>query len=255
MLSRQEFVSILVNVIDEDVFTPVYRKRLVGGAIHGWHARLEAYFWPTPETSIDAAQSELRPLLERGQQLAETRNSWTNDMCSDAVSWATAVLKWGGVPQKNVTADVVRAVIDAAISRDPGVAPMNSGWTKVAAFATAHLESQRGANAIWDSRVSWSIVRRADRILSEAGIRSIPPWLSEVGKVPGRGGTRWSQKLNLPWPLAYRRWSSHFAATDLIHDIRDELNRRGLAKLSRLRGTVDPWTTRSVEMVLFMDGY
>ena len=255
MLNRDEFVSALISGIEGSLFTPTYRKRVIGEGVLGWQARLDAYFWPTPAISKDSAYNQLRPLLERGRRLAEARGKWTNHMSGEAVSWANAVLKWGGVPQKIVTAQIVGSVIDAAMSRNPNLAPMNSGWTKVAAFATAHLEREGGANAIWDSRVSWSIVRRADEILFDAGLRSIPLWLSAIGKVPGRGGTRWSHQLKLPWPMAYRLWDSHFAATDLIHDIRDELNRSDWAKSSNRSGPAEIWTTRSVEMVLFMDGY
>lgn len=46
---------------------------------------------------------------------------------------------------------------------------MNSGWTKVAAMATAFLEGEpdRAPHVIWDSRVSTAIVWRLDRMLAK----------------------------------------------------------------------------------------
>lgn len=248
---RKAFVKSFVQWIEAHPYQAQYRRRAVGPEIHGWHARLNAYFWPKPTIGLTATSANMRPLLEEGQALAETIDDWNEAARQRAVDWANEVLTWGGVPQRLVTADIVRAVIRAAITREPGDAPMNSGWTKVAAFATAHLEDQGGANAIWDSRVSWSLVRRADALLHASGCNAVPEWLAGIGKVPGRGGTRWGHELHLPWPNAYGRWPSHFAAADLIRDIRDTLNDGVVPKAA---GTA-PWTTRSVEMVLFMDGY
>jgi len=52
----------------------------------------------------------------------------------------------------------------------------------------------------------------------------------------------------------YKRWQSHLAATELIRESRDELNSRGISALGP-DGEEAPWTVRSVELVLFMDGY
>lgn len=131
---------------------------------------------------------------------------------------------------------------------------MNSGWTKVAAFLTAHLEAENRSQAICDSRVSYSLVRGMDGILHSCDYHSVPDWLADIGEIPGRGGYRWTAKRNLKWPRAYGRWESHLATSKLVREIRDELNRRGYLAL-KPDGSNSPWTVRSVEMVLFMDGY
>ena len=53
---------------------------------------------------------------------------------------------------------------------------MNSGWTKVAAFASAHLESVPGRHpqVIFDSRVATAILSRLDSLLAKAGFSSVP---------------------------------------------------------------------------------
>jgi hypothetical protein len=248
---RSAFVRYLVQTIEEDPYQPAYQNKKIGNKVYGWRDRLNAYFWPSPQVDFARTTESVSRLVSTGSELARTIDDWSPDHCRQAVEWANAVLKWGGVPQKRVTADIVHAVIRAAITRDPLGAPMNSGWTKIAAFATAHLEGEGRANAIWDSRVSWSIVRRADVLLHASGLHDIPPWLAGIGRIPGRGGSRWKCALDLRWPLAYGRWASHFAAADLIRDIRDALN-QGAAPRAQ-RSTV--WTIRCVEMVLFMDGY
>lgn len=250
-INRGQFVVSLVRQIENQPFQPRYRGAEHGNAVRGWQERLTAYFWPNPANGLDETNADIAPLLAEGQALAQALNYWDGPMNERAVTWANAVLQWGRVPQNNVTANTVQAVIRAAITGNCANVPMNSGWTKVAAFATAHLENEGGANVIWDSRVSWSLVRRADALLYAAGHREVPHWLAYIGRVPGRGGTRWQHPLQLRWPYAYGSWNAHFAAACLIRDIRDVLN----ADVALGAGRTTAWTTREVEMVLFMDGY
>jgi hypothetical protein len=126
---------------------------------------------------------------------------------------------------------------------------MNSGWTKVAAFATGHMPN---GQVIWDSRVAHSLIRRIDNILVNSGRQEIPEFLKGVGWVPGRGGTRHHPRTyKLKWPNGYRSWQAQFAGSSLVHAIRDELNKRQMGATS----PQEPWSVRTVEMVLFMDGY
>jgi hypothetical protein len=242
---RSELIQNLVHWIETEPFQPQYRQQSIGRKVVGWQARLNAYFWPSPNDGYNATVARIKTLTKLGSDLAQTVDTWDEATGRLAVKWANDVLQWGRVPQREVSPEIVRAVIQAALTGNYGRAPMNSGWTKVAAFATAHLEEEGRAHAIWDSRVSWSLVRRADALLYESDIRAVPKWLAGIGKVPGRGGTRWKHELHLHWPYAYGSWRSHIAATELIRDIRDVLRieRGGL------------WTIRTVEMVLFMDGY
>lgn len=252
--NRQILISRLVESIEMDPLYTFYRLRECGAPVTGWSARLKAYFWPNPQNSFAETMTALARLTKRGQRVAEAPRPWDEATAMEAVAFATDVLKWGGVPQRSVTPAIVDAVIQAALTRQAGTAPMNSGWTKVAAFATAHLEEEGRANAIWDSRVSWSLVRRIDHLLAGAGWQQVPVWLPDLGKVGGRGGTRWSKPLALHWPNGYANWASHFAATALVSDIRDYLNSSGRTAPS-VSGGSTAWTVRTVEMVLFMDGY
>ncbi|MBR0660484.1 hypothetical protein [Neoroseomonas oryzicola] len=251
---RKDFVKQLVTTIAEEPFQPRYRGRCIGQPVVGWTNRLTSYFWPRPEVGLEPTAAALHQLEEEGRIVVGLLDDRSDAAQQRTVEWAERILAWGGVPQRAVTADIVRAVIRAALTREPGSAPMNSGWTKVAAFATAPLEDQDRADAIWDSRVSWSLVRRADGIFSAAGISALPDWFWPIGKVPGRGGTRWSQPVQSFWPNGYGRWSAHFAAADLIRAIRDELNGSGVAAHDA-SGSQVAWSIRAVEMVLFMDGY
>lgn len=135
---------------------------------------------------------------------------------------------------------------------------MNSGWTKVAAFATAHLEGLDGGTpqVIWDSRVATSVIGRLDRILAadtQEDPRAIFP---DIGTVPGQGGTR-PREFAMVWPVGYRRWATQISGSALVREIRDVLNERDnlYPHMPLSDGSTGRWTTRGVEMVLFMDGY
>ncbi|MCY0854036.1 hypothetical protein [Cupriavidus sp. D39] len=124
---------------------------------------------------------------------------------------------------------------------------MNSGRTKVAAFATAHLEDDRQL-VIWDSRVAHSLIRRIDALLVASGHEAIPPNLADIGRVAGRGGTRNATAYALRWPHGYQSWPSVSRAT----------HRHGISAMNltaRAPSGDIKWTARMVEMVLFMDGY
>lgn len=161
--TRADLVERLVDWIDADIYQPRYRGRSFGVSLCGWDQRLGHYFWPTPATGLQANQSLLAPLLATAARLSATAGQWTGAEREQAVVFAEAVFKWGGVPQRPFTADTVESVFCSALkgARQNG-APMNSGWTKVAAFATAHLEdeAEKEPLIIWDSRVAHSLIRR-----------------------------------------------------------------------------------------------
>lgn len=230
-------------------------RRLPSDPIIGWQARLCRYFWPRPDVGYNANVAAILPLEAEGRSIALATRPWDVSTQERALKFAQDIFRWGGVPQKKVTAEQVDQVIQMALLTSfPAGAPMNSGWTKVAAIVTAHLEEEGRSQAIWDSRVAWSLVRRLDALLFEAGHEHVPPCFPHIGRVPGRGGTRWMTPLRLNWPYAYGRWDAHFAASALVREMRDELNRRGIMA-PRPDGSDGPWAVRQVEMVLFMDGY
>ncbi|MBR8086047.1 hypothetical protein KDX23_25265 [Burkholderia vietnamiensis] len=252
-----EIIEQLVTDIDTDEFIPTYRNRRLGTPVTGWRARLDAYFWPHPATGYSKTSATLAPMLDTARQLADSIGNWTEDQQKLAVEFAESVFLWGGVSQQQAYGwQHVEAVFASAIEgRARNGARMNSGWTKVAAFATAHLEPERSL-VIWDSRVAHSLIRRIDRILLNHGHREVPTQFGRIGWVPGRGGSRTQRNPYAlkGWRSGYQKWSSVYAGSALVRAIRDELNNR------KPRAAVDnagwqPWTLREVEMVLFMDGY
>src|SRR5690606_22680933 len=123
-----------------------------------------------------------------------------------AAELAYSMLEWGRVTrQKEFSPDTVERVFRRALGVSSLWAPMSSGWSKVAALATAYLEgSSEGApHVIWDSRVSSSLVRRLDTMLAE--LRLDPKALFPgIGAVAGRGGSRaQGLKTQLKWAHAY----------------------------------------------------
>ncbi|VBD58992.1 Uncharacterised protein [Burkholderia pseudomallei] len=252
-----EIIEQLVTDIDTDEFTPTYRNRPFGAPVTGWRARLDAYFWPHPATGYAETSATLTPMLDTARQLADSIGNWTEQQQKLAVEFAAEVFLWGGVSQQQAyNWQHVEAVFASAIDgKARNGARMNSGWTKVAAFATARLEPERSL-VIWDSRVAHSLITRIDRILRQQGHREVPAQFGHIGWVPGRGGSRMQRNPYAlkGWRSGYQKWSSVYAGSALVRAIRDELNNRKRKSDADNAGW-RPWTLREVEMVLFMDGY
>jgi hypothetical protein len=256
---RTRYLKALVRDIHAEPFQPVYRRRPTGQRTTGWNERLQAYFWPAPDSGYQKTSAAMQKLTELSGQLAQaltTHGGWNESEQLLAVQLAHDVFKWGGVPQDadKVTPATVQAVYEAALRDDADAqAYMNSGWTKVATFATAHLEEMESGcpQAIWDSRVATAVISRLDRIVPhDTPIADLFPGL---GTVPGRGGTR-PRDLSRKWPSGYGTWRGQVAGSKIVRDIRDILNEDGY-QLPQFEGGPTRWTTRDVEMVLFMDGY
>jgi hypothetical protein len=250
----EDIVKALVDDIESAPFQATYRKKLIGEIVSGWSSRLAIYFWPNPKVDYSATTERMAGLMADARAIADAQFPWDESAKKDSLVFAEKVFQWGGVPQRNLTSEQIEKVARAALLEENDNALMNSGWTKIAAFLTAHLESENQSQAIWDSRVSYSLVRRLDCLLFSAQNQKIPSFLKFIGKVPGRGGTRWAARLNFDWPNGYGRWDAHRAASLLVRKIRDELNVRNI-QAPMPSGGVMPWSVRTVEMVLFMDGY
>jgi hypothetical protein len=210
----------------------------------------------------------MAPWYERACELArrlEERGAWTYDERTAACEVAWNMLKWGRTTrQSRYSPDVVEAVFRRAlgmpIDADP---PMNSGWTKVAALATAFLEGdpRRAPHVIWDSRVSTSLVFRLDELLVEEGRADAKQLFPRIGVVPGRGGSRAPgrarhlSRLQLRWSYAYGRWPAQDAGSELVRELRDLVNEGDYGPMPTTSGSSSAWTVRGVESVLFMDGY
>lgn len=258
------YVVEFVKAIDSDPYQPMYRGKPVGKPVKGWDKRLQAYFWPSPRVGLAATEARLRPILSKCKALAAvTANSqpWTKKDQAEAVGVAFEIFKWGAVPQdpKKVTPENVRKVFEAAlVGKASAGTLLNSGWTKVAAFATAHLDTGKpdtDPQVIWDSRVSTSIIRRLDKIFSANGVKALPAAYSSIGLVAGQGGTRKTPpKLKFKWRNGYGRWDAQFAGSAFVRAVCQRLNADGI-KMTRSDGKQSNWTVRGVEMVLFGDGY
>jgi len=257
---RRAHLETLVRRIHEEPYQPVYRRKPFGAPVTGWDARLRAYFWPSPAQGYAATCKEVAEIENTAHGLAEallSNRGWSEADGAAAIALAHAIFAWGSVPQDpdTVTAASVEQVFRAALVDDAASkANMNSGWTKVAAFATAHGEGGVAyrPQVIWDSRVAASITSRLDAQLPDGVLpASLFPG---VGTVPGRGGTR-PRKLSRSWPSGYRTWAGQVAGSAVVREIRDILNAGGYPSMPLPEGGTGPWTTRGVEMVLFMDGY
>lgn len=258
---RRELVTEFVHGVHAEPFQARFRRQPVGARVVGWPARRSAYFWPTPDRGFAVNESELAPLFEAAGRLSHSlrsRGAWTAEERSAALRVAQAMLDWGGARQpRTVTEAIVQRVFRRAL-RLPvdGDVPMGSGWSKVAVLATAFLEGAKAEapHAIWDSRVSASIVSRLDRILVARGVgdpRTVAP---HFGRVQSSNGTR-PRDLVLRWPIKAPSWDTQFAASAFVKDLRDHLNREGYPPMPVANGETGAWTVRGVESVLFMDGY
>lgn len=262
VLDRAGHVRALVHGLHTTPYQPMYRRKPSGAPVTGWDARLQAYFWPSPEHDYRATAAAIRAIEASACALAQAldhHGAWNAVQRDEAIALALEIFRWGGVPQEpdTVTAGNVERVFRAALANDGSAeALMNSGWTKVAAFASACREGDADGKpqAIWDSRVAASITARLDRQLPEdAAPASLFPG---VGTVPGRGGSR-PRTLSRRWPSGYRSWSGQVSGSAIVREMRDHLNAAPNAypRMPLPGGGEGAWTTRGVEMVLFMDGY
>jgi hypothetical protein len=263
----EEFVRALVAWIDEDVHQPMYQRKPVGDAVSSWHDRLTRFFWPKPRNGYAEFMLSASPLLYYGGVLADRVRSgleWTETESQYAVKVARELFDLVGTPQRQVTVENVRKVFEAAIGGkpEPGT-KMNSGWTFLAAYASATLERQVNGEPLmaWNSRIATSVISRLDFLLTEAGVSELGDRFPGLGLVPGWGGTR-PRQYSLQWPSGYRQWACQYAAGRIGRQIRDilnhEVNARGQRKyrtMPLVGGDRGPWTIRGVELVLFQDGY
>lgn len=267
---RDRLLRLLLDEIQDEPFQARYRGREVGPVVVGWPARLQRYFWPRPDVDLRATDRWLAPMFEGAGDLSARlveHAAWAPDERRAATRLARRMREWGRTTRGAFDEELVEAVFRRALGLRVGFdPPMSSGWTKVAALATAYLEGQpeRAPHVIWDSRVSSAIVFRLDRAMAEAGgedAGSPKTLFPRIGVVPGRGGSRRQggdrhpSRLRLRWSYAYGRWAAQDAGTALVRDLRDGLNEGTHPPMPTAEGGTAPWTIRGVESVLFMDGY
>lgn len=171
--------------------------------------------------------------------------------------WAEQICTWGGVPQRSY--NPAWTVVNSALSGvRGGGAPMNSGWTKVASFATDGLLN---AQTIWDSRVSTSLIWRIDAILAANGLpQNLVTDNFDLGLIRSRGAGLRPQRiaaLNFRWPNGYGSWDFHFGGSAVVREIVAILNAaaNGYPRMPLPYGGLGDWDVFGVGLVLFMDGY
>lgn len=250
----------------------IYKPKRAHGRVtaisQGWSERLRNYEWPYG-TGFTVATHQVADLtgglralsvkLDQGHELSLQDG--------DQLQQAThRVFEWGrvtrGASKENPNVHLISSVILSALRwRHINAAPMDSGWTKLAAFSTDWLEgTDRTPQVIYDSRVANALLRNVEKLSkgdhSEwlAGI--IPTLKNHLRTVRGRGGNR-DQPHCFRWKSGYGQWDAQFFASFLVRMMRDALNKDpqqyGLMPITDAPDRA--WTMRGVEMVLFMDGY
>jgi len=207
------------------------------------------------------------PLIKEFQSIVKAYN-WNKVDGPDSLSpsdsralldLSNRVRVWGGVRKPKSSQDAWKVIKSAVLDSRNDRAPMNSGWTKIASFAT---DGRVNAQTIWDSRVSTSVIWRLDRILHINGLN-----LSSIlgryalGLVAGRAnqpGTARARRYVLGgWPNGYSKWECHLDGGKLVRDIVTTLNTPALGypQMPQPTGGSAPWDVFGVGLVLFMDGY
>jgi hypothetical protein len=152
----------------------------------GWSARAASYFWLRPFMDLCATNEVLSPRFEEAgvlsRQLAAD-DGWTDEERRRPTVLAWQTLAWGGVTrQEDFGAPVVEWVFRRALGVPGGDdAPMNSGWTKVAALATAYLEEEPGRAP--------HVIREPREHVAGRPARAGPrgPWVRAEGGAAGNG--------------------------------------------------------------------
>ncbi|WP_196138017.1 hypothetical protein [Aliikangiella sp. G2MR2-5] len=265
--SDLDFARAMVAWIEEDPFTPMYQRQAVGEAVSSWHDRLERFFWPKPRNGLMQVSHTADALMYRSELLArgiERGVEWNQEDRELAVKTANEIFLQAGVPQRDVTWENVYAVMKSAIQADENsTAKMNSGWSLLASFASHWLNNceDRLPMVCWNSRVSNAVISRLDFLLVEAGYATLEDRFTNIGTVPGVGGTR-PRETTLKWPDGYRSWKTQIAASRfvnlMVEVLNNERNGDGSLKYEPMpipTGGRAPWSIQGVQLVLFSDGY
>ena len=264
-----DVIAALVAWIQAD---PFQRMQRMGGAVNavaraplvqGWDQRLMQYAYATNRTLIPdfvnafAFRANMAAALAGILPQRALPNVPTAPIRAALSIWAAQICNWGGVPQRSYAP--AWTVVDSAVSGfRRGGPPMNSGWTKVASFATDGLPN---AQTIWDSRVSTSLIWRIDSILAANGLpQGLVTNNFDLGLIRSRGaGLRPLRiaALNFHWPNAYGRWNFHFGGSAVVREMVAILNAQanGYPRMPLPGGGLGDWDVFGVGLVLFMDGY
>jgi hypothetical protein len=239
-------------------------------SVQGWSERFSNYYWSSSTEPLSDWE-QINQLTERlgvyAQRLA-AKERIDSDIEAATVNDVFELFKWGGVlrgkdhnpPSIKIINQVISSAIEYNINTD---APMDSAWTKLAAFSTAWLEenTDKPPHIIYDSRVSVALLERIDQAVEmQSNLVVLKNRLNSagLGYVDGRGGNRKErvQKLKQKkWSIGYGKWSSQIISSKIIDAIVLELNSKTRYGKMRYKNCSYSWNARGVEMVLFMEGY
>lgn len=251
----------------------VWRPRSIASAGSPWPDRVLAYHWAGD--GYQELATRLAPILSDSLHLAQAlqeRPSWSPDEQRLAIDLTNRVFAWGHVRSRSpIDVSHVQAVFVAALQAAGAPClqtdvepPWSSGWTKVAAFATAHLDHEAHTvghpQVIWDSRVANAI-----RKLVDAGEAQLPAFVTgqfraELRQIHGRGGERNGLKLSGGWAFAHtlsQKWAAQRTGSRLVGELRDALN-AAPERFGKMPGSTHPdgrWTSWGVGLALFVEGY
>lgn len=275
-VSARDVIAAAVEWIHRDPFVREYRskgtvKAAPGAPIGaGWDFRLKEYALAKRRTrGFPGVYSTVIPVLSRMAAIIGAYD-WSSvsgtsglspadeaQLRSDA-EWICAT--WGGVPQESYS-ETWKVVRSAVTGQAYDGAPMNSGWTKVASFAS---HGAANAQTIWDSRVATAVLMRLDGVLHANRLPSSLLSSYSLGHGSGSGSGSGSglraQKLALlqnKWPNGYGQWPYHFGGSGLVREMVAILNDpgQGYPAMPTPSGSTTSWDVFGVGLVLFMDGY
>jgi len=265
---------------------PFQRRRRYSGqvsgilgapVVRGWENRVKEYAYAKQSgPHFVEVYRDVLPIIKELDSIRST-HAWIGPMAEPPTAVVSSIARiaericlWGGVAQEDYR-DAWKVLRDAISAQDHG-AKMNSGWTKVASFATDGMAGNE--QTIWDSRVATSIIWRIDQILAGAMGIGIISKSSAQGIVNGFNigtvaslnvGTR-PRKLVFHWPNGYGKWNYHLSGSRLVREMVAVLNDppNGFSRMPRptFDATWNPtgeiaadWTVFGTGLVLFMDGW
>lgn len=273
---KNKLILDIVNQLQTECWRQLFRKRPTGIVAKGWAERLHHYTWSTKSAPDFFNHLVWLDEITKEASVGETLKIATQRH-SARCTVANKILKWGGVTRGNIekVPHVIDEVIDAGhtgtLSKD---APMNSGWTKVAAVYSLVMPNAP-QQIIWDSRVSLSICRRLGNAAESLGLSAAElqkTFGCRLGWIKGRGGNRPKLQADAQkwFPSRYGKWDAHFAGGAVVAEMAEILNANTVtygcpldaitehdqAQL-KICGIQPPikWTPWLVACVLFMDGY
>jgi hypothetical protein len=268
---EDSLASVIVQLIEETSFQYIPKRGRAGNVSKGWAEKALAYRWGSSDNSFadEEILESIQRDLEQGCHELVSSGRLSTPVSKTVCDAATRLFRWGGVTRGKDhnppnLASIIAVMKTAYYCSDSFDAPLDSAWTKLAAFCTASNppKSDRFPQVIFDSRVSIAILQAIDKA-AEQDSRYIPMRLAYqsrgLGYVPGRGGNRpmWIENLRANgWKSGYRNWSAQFIASKLVCKIVTTLNSTDFVdRMPNKLGGQSLWNTRGVEKVLFMQGY